>query len=803
MSEQQFFKERPDTNLVLQIVQRYLPFWPLFVITIIAGLAISWFYLRVQTRIYVANAKVLLKDPQKNGGDSKVLDALNIFSEKKIVENEIIVLRSSVILEEVVRNLDLYNEVHNKGKVRTEELYKGNSPVWFRAVDKNNINAAGKYFFSVNWKKRQITINKQTIAFNDTVNIGGSAYFVVPNNEYNQNLTGKNYYVIFNSVAGATGSFAGGLKANATSSSSTVIEVKLETPVPEKGVDFLNRLFEVYNNDAVDDKNQIAAKTLAFIENRLNLVVGQLDSVEKNIQRYKTEESVYDLGGQASLYLSNVSELDRKGSDVQIQLDVLKDVQNYVDTKGRKPGTVPSQMLISDPTLAGLLTKLYDAEFQLTKAESINGEKSDAVILANQAVGRIKNDIRENLGTIRSNLNAVKSNVNSGIAMNSGLLSQIPRKERGLLDISRQQAIKNNIYTFLLQKREETALSSAGTTPDLRVLEKGSSYGPIKPVAKNFYLTGFLLGLLVSVAYVLLREQFNRKILFRSEIEDKTKIPVLAEIMYSKTPDTIAISEGKRTIIAEQFRSMRTNLAFMGINEDNKTLLVTSSISGEGKSFIALNLAMSFTLTGKKVGLMEMDLRKPKLSKYLGINRDPGITSYLIGKASIDEIIKETKYPNLFVVSAGPIPPNPTELILSKKFGEMIALLKDRFDYIIIDSAPIGPVTDSQLISGYANSTLYVVRHAHTPKVFLRMIDDLYKQEKFKNMALIFNGLKPRGAGVFGGYGYGYGSYGYGYGYGYGGGSDGYGYYTVEESKPGWRNGWGVFRKLRKMLKRN
>lgn len=803
MSEQQFFKERPDTNLVLQIVQRYLPFWPLFVITIIAGLAISWFYLRVQTRIYVANAKVLLKDPQKNGGDSKVLDALNIFSEKKIVENEIIVLRSSVILEEVVRNLDLYNEVHNKGKVRTEELYKGNSPVWFRAVDKNNINAAGKYFFSVNWKKRQITINKQTIAFNDTVNIGGSAYFVVPNNEYNQNLTGKNYYVIFNSVAGAAGSFAGGLKANATSSSSTVIEVKLETPVPEKGVDFLNRLFEVYNNDAVDDKNQIAAKTLAFIENRLNLVVGQLDSVEKNIQRYKTEESVYDLGGQASLYLSNVSELDRKGSDVQIQLDVLKDVQNYVDTKGRKPGTVPSQMLISDPTLAGLLTKLYDAEFQLTKAESINGEKSDAVILANQAVSRIKNDIRENLGTIRSNLNAVKSNVNSGIAMNSGLLSQIPRKERGLLDISRQQAIKNNIYTFLLQKREETALSSAGTTPDLRVLEKGSSYGPIKPVAKNYYLTGFLLGLLVSVLYVLLREQFNRKILFRSEIEDKTKIPVLAEIMYSRAPDTIAISEGKRTIIAEQFRSMRTNLAFMGINEENKTLLVTSSISGEGKSFIALNLAMSFTLTGKRVGLMEMDLRKPKLSKYLGINRDPGITSYLIGKASIDEIIKETKYPNLFVVSAGPIPPNPTELILSKKFGEMISLLKDKFDYIIIDSAPIGPVTDSQLISGYANSTLYVVRHAHTPKVFLRMIDDLYKQEKFKNMALIFNGLKPRGAGIFGGYGYGYGSYGYGYGYGYGGGSDGYGYYTVEESKPGWRNGWGVFRKLRKMVKRN
>ena len=800
MSEQQFFKERPDTNLLLQIMQRYLPFWPLFVITISIGLAVSWFYLRLETRIYVATAKVLLKDPQKNGGDSKVLDALNIFSEKKIVENEIIVLRSSSILEKVVSGLDLYNSVHNQGKVRTEELYKGNSPVWFRAVDKSNVNGGGKYFFSVSWPKKQVSINNQTIAFNDTVNINGSTYFIVPNPEYNQALTGKNYYAIFNSIAGAAGSFAGNLKANATSNQSTVIEVKLETPVPEKGVDFLNRLFEVYNDYAVVDKNLIAAKTLAFIENRLNLVVGQLDSVEKNIQSYKTRESVYDLGGQASLYLSNVSDLDRKSSEVQIQLDVLKDVQQYVDNKGKKPGTVPSQLLISDPTLAGLLTKLYDAEFQLSMAESINGEKSDAVIMANQAVGRIKGDIKENLATIHSNLNAVKSNVNSGIAMNSGLLSQIPRKERGLLDISRQQAIKNNIYTFLLQKREETALSSAGTTPDLRVLEKGSSYGPIKPVAKNYYLSGFLLGLLVAVTYVLLREQFNRKILFRTEIEEKTKIPVLAEIMYSKTTESIAISEGKRTIIAEQFRSMRTNLAFMGMNEENKSLLVTSSISGEGKSFIALNLAMSFTLTGKKVGLMEMDLRKPKLSKYLGINRDPGITSFLINKAGIDDIIKETKYPNLFVISAGPIPPNPTELIISPKFAEMMALLKEKFDYIIIDSAPIGPVTDSQLISSYANTTLYVVRHAFTPKIFLRMIDDLYQQQKFNNMALIFNGLKPRGLGILS-YGYGYGSYGYGYGYGYGGGGDGYGYYTVEESKPGWRNGWGIFKRMRRLFR--
>lgn len=800
MSEEQTFKERPETNFLLQLMQRYLPFWPLFVITTGIGLVVSWVYLRSQTRIYVATAKVLLKDPQKNGGDSKVLDALNIFSEKKIVENEIIVLGSSSILEEVVSSLDLYAPVYNQGRVRTAEAYGDDAPVWFRAVDKNNLKGGGKFNFEVDWNKRSVRIDGKNIAFGDTLAVNGSAYRIVPNSANNGHQAGQKNYVVFQTIPAAAAALSGSLKINSTSKTSTVIEVSIETSAPAKGVAFLNRLFEVYNADAVEDKNQIAAKTLAFIENRLNLVVGQLDSVEKNIQSFKTREQVYSLGDQASLYLNNVSSLDKKSSEVEIQLDVLRDVQQYVDNKGKRPGTVPSQMLISDPTLGSLLSKLYDAEFELNKTQSINGEKSDAVIMANEAVNRIKSDIRENLGTIRSNLDAVRSNVNSGIAMNNGLLSQIPRKERGLLDISRQQAIKNNIYTYLLQKREETALSSAGTTPDLRVLEKGASYGPIKPVSKNYYLSGILLGLLATVAYIMLREQLNRSVLFRNEIEEKTKVPVLAEIMYSGSKDTIAISEGKRTIIAEQFRSLRTNLAFMGMNEQNNTLLVTSSISGEGKSFVALNLAMSFTLTGKKVGLMEMDLRKPKLSKYLGINRDPGITSYLIGKASIDNIIKDTPYPNLFVVSAGPIPPNPTELILSTKFAEMMALLHERFDYIIIDSAPIGPVTDSQLISSYANTTLYVVRHGHTPKVFLRMIHDLYEQKKFPHMAVIFNGLKPRGGALMGGYGYGYGSYGYGYGYGAGG--DGYGYYTQEEQQPGWRNGWGLGRKLRNLFKR-
>ncbi len=799
--DQQFFQEKPESNLIAQIIQRYLPFWPLFVLTIGVGLSVSYLNHRAQTRLYLAGAKVLLKDPQKNGSDSKVLEAMNIFGEKKIVENEIIVLRSSSLMEQVVKSLDLYTQIYNEGNVRTEELYSDNSPVLFKALYRDSVYGAGKIYFKVNWKQQQLEILKQKIPFYSTVNIGNTIYQVIPNEKYNRNMVGKKYFAYFNAVSSAASAIIGSISAAATSNTSTVIDIKMETTVPQKGIDVLNKLFEVYNKAAIDDKNIIAAKTLNFIEERLKSVFEQLAGVEKDIENYKAREGIYSLGSQAEMYLSSVKELDSKNTEVDLQLSILDDISNYVNLKGKKPGTVPSLLLMQDPTLSGLLDNLYKSEFELDKLKSGAGEKSDAVQLAEQSLARIRADIKENINNIRGNLYSVKSNVNVILNKNNSLLRSIPQKERALLDISREQQIKNNIYTYLLQKREETALSSASTTADLRVLEKAWATGPVKPVAKSIYMTGFFLGLLAAILYVLIREQFNSKILFRSEIEAKTKVPVVAEIVFTKTKEPIAIVDGKRTIIAEQLRSLRTNLAYMGLNEVNKTLLVTSSISGEGKSFIALNLAMSITLTGKRVALLEMDLRKPKLSKYLGISRDPGITSYLIGKATIKDIVKSTSYPNLFVVSAGPIPPNPTELISGDKFAEMMAEIKAEFDYIIIDSAPIGPVTDSQLLGKFAETTVFVTRHGHTPKVFLKMIDDLYQQKKFHNMCLVFNGIKPRGA-VYGGGGYGaYGSYGYGYtGYGYG--YTGYGYYVSDEAHDSYRNLWGVGRRVRRWLRK-
>src|ERR1017187_2672234 len=780
MEEENFFKETGESNIFRKLINNYLPFWPLFVITTSISLAIAYLDLRSQVPVFVAAAKVLLKDPQKGGGDSKVLDALNIFSEKKIVDNEIVVLRSPDITQDVVKQRNLYSIVYNKGNVRTEELYKENSPMEFIAVNKDSFNLWGTYFFSVDWKNKNIQIDNKTVPFNDTFLINNTPIRLQVNEEYNISVEGKNYFVQFSSPAGAAGGLSGGLQISPYSYSSTILNVSINIPVPEKGRDILNKLFEIYNKNAIEDKTQIADQTLRFIDDRLVVVTSQLDSVEKNIANYKSRESIVNLGSQATNYLDKVKDLDKQNTDLDLKLEALNNLVEYVKSKGKNPGTVPSLLILSDPTLTALLDRLYTAETKAESLQSVTGEKSDALLLVNAEVSRIRNDLIENMSNIRTSLMLIKQEINNQISQNNLLLHDVPEKERAFLDISRQQSIKNDIYTFLLQKREETAISSASSSADLKVIESPVSYGPISPVAKNYYLTGLVIGILLAAFLLMIKEAFNRTVLFRSEIDDKIKAPLMGELLQVREKSPIVILDGKRTVIAEQFRSMRTNLNFMGLNENHNTLMITSSISGEGKTFVAINLAISLTLTGKKVAIMEMDLRKPKLSKMLKVNKSPGITNYLIGKASLEEICRQTEIPNLYVVSAGAIPPNPTELIQGEKFRELINELKERYDYLILDTAPVSPVTDAQLLQEFADINMFVIRHGVTPRHFLTLIETLHKQNKFKNMCVIFNGIKPRGFHV---YGYALGGYGNGYGYGYGygyGGEYGGGYYAEE-----------------------
>ena len=330
MNEQEFFKEKSETNIFVQILQKYVPFWPLFALTIPISLSVAYVYLKSQTPIYVATAKVLLKDPNKGGGDSKVLDALNIFSEKKIVDNEILVLKSSGIMKTVVDSLDLYSTVYNQGKVKVEELYGLNSPVAFIALDKDSIYNATTYPFKIDWEKRRISISNREASFGGTVLLGNVNYRLVINEKYNHHLEGKNYFVKIRPLDDVASEIIGSLRATPLSSSSTVLDVKLESPEPYKARDILTKLFQVYNAEGIDDKNQIAKRTLNFIDDRLNYVMNQLDSVERNIESYKSRESLYGLGTQGDVYFKKVQDLDVRKGEIDLQLDVLSEIKNYV-----------------------------------------------------------------------------------------------------------------------------------------------------------------------------------------------------------------------------------------------------------------------------------------------------------------------------------------------------------------------------------------------------------------------------------------------------------------------------------------
>ncbi|HUC79706.1 MAG TPA: polysaccharide biosynthesis tyrosine autokinase [Flavisolibacter sp.] len=767
MNEQHAVKTQSDFNQIGQILQKFIPYWPLFVLSVTLALAVAYIKLRAEQPIFVAYAKILLKDPNK-GSDSKVLDELNIVGEKKVVENEILVLRSAGLMQEVVRRLSLSATVYNEGRVRVEELYGENSPVQFVPVNRDSVNWGGQYYFSVDWTKGEIEIDNKRVPFNQELVLSNTRYKVVPNQDYNKTVQGKNYFVVFNSVEGEAGSLAGSLSANPISSTSSVIDVSLSTPVPEKGKAVLTILFKVYNDYALIEKNQSAANTLKFIEDRLASVALDLDSVEQNVVDFREDVAPIDLTASAQTLFSQANQFEQQKTQIDLQLTVLQNVKRSLSSGG----SVPSLGLVSDPTLSSLLGEMQAAQFKLEELQTTNGPQSDAVIAAKQSVASVRQKINENVRNLEATLTTQRNSFSGLMGSKNSQLRRNPQKEKAFQTISRQLGVKNTIYSYLLEKREETALNSAATITDLRVLDRASAYGPVSPVPKAFYTRWLIIGLLIPAAFVFIKDLLNRKVQMRQEIEGKTSVPIVAEIAQVNSEDPIVIKEGKRTAIAEQFRALRTNLTYMGLGEQTNTILVTSSVSGEGKSFMAVNLAVSFTLIGKKVALLELDLRKPKVSKLLQVKNDLGISNYLVNQATITDIIKPTEIKDLFILSSGIIPPNPAELIQREKFKQLMAEVKERFDYVIIDTAPVGPVADTFLLKEYADATVYVVRQNKTQRMYLKMIEDVNRNKRFKNLCIVFNGLKKKG--------FSYGAYGYG---NYG--ATGNGYYVVEEEAGG------------------
>lgn len=792
MNDQNSQEEIVDRGEQIQrLLYRILPFWPLAVLALILGFMGARIYLRYQVPVYSAKARLIVNDQteQKSANLQEILkiDTRNLSTE---TEKEMQILSSRDLLSKLAQSLQLNIHYIQKGRIRTAQFDQNELPLRLELQDPDTINHP--VLLEAEF------INSDSVKFDDIifaadsfVNTSFGLMRWKRNNNFKKISTTK-FLVSIVPIKKEVASLQASLKVEPISKQSSILDLTFVDVIPARAIKILNELFNLYGTTGIDYKSRIYQNSQRFLDERLRLIADELSGVEKNMQDLKARENIIDLSAEGSLYLNQVKLTDTKIAEIDIQMEVLDKINAYVTKRNNTGDTVPATLGFDDPVLVSLLGQLYQAETELQQTRDLSGAKNPQIEVYEEVIKKLKPGILRSINNLKVNLVASKKKLEEGNQRMSQLLTRIPKKERLLLDISRQQEIKNAIYTFLLQKREEAAIAAASIVPNYRVIEKPESSGVVSPVPKRIYAVGVVIALFLTIIFIYLKEFSSKKILFRSQVEEYLPIPVISELVYYEhdANDPVVVGDGKRTLIAEQFRELRTNLNFITASSADKCkiILTTSSIPSEGKSFVAINAAISISLTSSKVALLEFDMRKPKISKPLGVSAGVGLSNYLAGNANESDIVK--KHPtieNLYVIPSGPIPPNPAELMTIDKLKQLFHYLKSNFDFVIIDSPPIAAVTDAKILSPFADATLYIVRHNYTNYVFLNLLNDIYNKKTLKNVNIVFNGIKNKKI-----LGYGYSSYGYyGYGYGY---SYGYGY-TTEESK-----GQGAIRRLLDLL---
>ncbi len=755
--------KKKDDSSVIQVISAYFSFWPLFLILMILSLSAAYVYLRYATPMYGASAKIIIKDDKRGSDDPKLIAAIDPLNTTKLIENEIEVLQSRILMTEVVKKLHLYAPVMQEGKLNSISAYVY-SPIRVEAYNPDSIRYFEKITLQYFPKDSTVVLNNSYKgSVNQWLNTPYGKLRFVHNEKYSPGQNSKPFYFSLLSPKSTAGRMVGYLNISATSKLSTVIDLSYTDEVPRRAEDILNELVTAYREAALREKNTLAKNTLTFIDERLALVRQDLDSIERKLQQYKTGSNAVDISRQSQMYLDGMSSTDKRLTDLKIQGDVLSQLEKAANSSSTD-GFISSSLGINDPGLAQQISKLSDLEQQREKLKATVAENHPNLIALNEQINQLKPGIVSTIRSQRQSIEESKGNLYASTGSFSGMLSAIPQKEKQLVEITRDHDIKNGIYSFLLQKREETEMSSASNIVESRILSYAQSTSvPVSPKKLMIFLMAIAFALACPIAFITAREILSPKILYRNEIESLTSIPVIGEIAYNKSKDLLVTGTGKRTVGAEEFRKLRVSLLSLGISDHRKKILITSSISGEGKSFISANLATSIALTGKKVVLVDLDLHNPGLSKYFSISEQLGVSDYLIGEKKLSEIIyKLPGQENLYYISSGTLQPDSSELLENGKIQKLINALDDEFDVVLIDTAPIVLITDAYLLSSLCDTTLYVVRHKFTPKMLVKRLEDNAAVNPINNPAIIFNGVKTRGF-VKNNYGYGYNNYVYSY----------------------------------------
>ena len=764
--------------------------WKWFVLSVIICLGVAAVYLRYTTPVYQAFAKLLIKDnndQQSNTNRASTMlnsATLGIMSNSAGIDNEMEILTSHSLAEQVVRDLKIYTTYYAVGKVKDNLLYKDqyvsvdmdpahlerlNAPVVMEILrEKGKYHVTGTYYVPVNEDTADgpYTIDKTVSTLPATIGtragiLSLTANGVVPMPD------GARMKVIMTSPKMMANKYAGALSVSQTSKTTTIAQLVLKDENPQRAVDYLQQLAICYNRQANEDKNEIAMRTEEFINGRLEKINAELGSTEGALENYKRRNNMVELKLNAGQAVANADQYSQKLTEANVQVALLQEMRQYMNNPNNKYEALPSNVGLTDQSATELINDYNDIVQKRNFLLQSASESSPSVVPLTQQLDELDRAIRRALNQANRNIDIQRNSVASQYGKYQGQVGETPEQERMLTQIGRQQEVKSGLYLMLLQKREENSISLAATADKGKLIDAPAAGGRVSPKKPIIMMIALVLGLGIPALVLFLIQFFRYKIEGHEDVARLTSLPILADVAVAsdtaKTKADIVVHENKNNQMEEIFRSMRTNLQFM-LGEREKVIMFTSSTSGEGKTFNAANLAVSFALLGKKVLLVGLDIRKPRLAELLEIDdKQHGITSLLVKDNPTWDDIQAQTLPsginnNLNVLMAGIIPPNPAELVARKSLDEIFAELRAHYDYIIVDTAPVGLVTDTLQISRVCDATVFVCRADFTPKDSFEMINGLNAEKKLPKMSIVINGIDMSKKKY--GYYYGYGKYG-------------------------------------------
>lgn len=781
---------------IQEILFRYLIHWPWFVASVIVCVALAWGYLRLTTPIYNVSATVLIKDEKKGGGAnmSSELEKMGMngfVSSSSNIENEIEVLSSRTLAKEVVSSLGLFVTYMDEDRFPKKELYR-TSPVLVSLTPQEadklpqtmevgmSLQPSGVMDVQIRVGKKEYRKHFEKLPAVLPTDEGTIAFFA--NNDTlspirPESVTKERHITAYiNRPFSVAKGYAGSLSITPTSKATSVVTVSLKNSNTQRGKDYIDKLLEMYNINANNDKNEVAQRTAEFIDERIGIISKELGSTERDLENFKRSAGITDLTSEAQIALAGNAEYEKKRVENQTQINLVMDLQRYL--QGTEYEVLPSNVGLQDAGVAGAIDRYNEMVSERNRLLRTSTESNPAIVNLNASIRAMRGNIQTTLDATLKGLEITRADLAREAGRYSRRISDAPTQERQFVSIARQQEIKSGLYLMLLQKREENAIVLAAIANNAKIIDEAQADGaPISPKRMTIYLAALVFGIGIPVGIIYLIGLTRFKIEGRADVEKLTSLPVIGDIpLADEKTGSIAVFENQNNLMSETFRNVRTNLQFMLENGKN-VILVTSTISGEGKSFISANLAISLSLLGKKVVIVGLDIRKPGLNKVFNISKkEHGITQFLTNPAiNLMDLVQASDInKNLYILPGGTVPPNPTELLARDGLEKAVETLKKNFDYVILDTAPVGMVTDTLLIGRVADLSVYVCRADYTRKAEFTLINELAKNNKLPNLCIAINGLDLQKKKY--GYYYGYGKYGkyygygkrYGYGYGYG-----------------------------------